>query len=158
MSVTENHPLRHVAQPGILSIASFTTNSAYSVLRLADLPNLMTALSALAASSNSADVWRVNMANFSAFSWVCSFVSFAPSSAPISSQKSQALVVCVVLAPVVRYFTQSCPKSRRGWAVLGRVYVGSPHTSALSSALRPEGSCVSTPLLSRATKSGAQAP
>jgi len=93
MSVTENHPLRPVAQPGILSTAAFTTNSAYSVLRLADLPNLTTALSALAASSNSADVWRVNMANFSAFSWVCSFVSFAASSAPISSQKSQALVV-----------------------------------------------------------------
>ena len=60
-------------------------NSAYSVLRPADLPNLTTAFSELAFAIISAERWRVVIDDFSVFSWVCSVDSFAVAVARMST-------------------------------------------------------------------------
>ena len=60
-------------------------NSAYSVLRPVDLPNLTTAFSELAFAIISAERWRVVIDDFSVFSWVCSVDSFAVAVARMST-------------------------------------------------------------------------
>eukprot|EP00320_Phaeocystis_rex_P019483 CAMPEP_0119061626 /NCGR_PEP_ID=MMETSP1178-20130426/5405_1 /TAXON_ID=33656 /ORGANISM="unid sp, Strain CCMP2000" /LENGTH=164 /DNA_ID=CAMNT_0007042855 /DNA_START=46 /DNA_END=540 /DNA_ORIENTATION=+ len=78
--LTATAPWRADAQPGMLSMASFITKSAYSVLRADALPNFTRALSELVRASASAALWRVTIAAFSVASCACSSVSFAPAS------------------------------------------------------------------------------